>query len=104
MLCVCEDDLGLSTAVSWPDRECCVSVDARVRLIGKAVAFTVALAIAAPLIIMAWLEERLLRGEVLFQLSSQLLAVVPGVPRRGLRGAFHFRKHESCSWGAHMCL
>jgi acetyltransferase-like isoleucine patch superfamily enzyme len=79
-----------------------VSVDARVRLIGKAVAFTVALAIAAPLIIMAWLEEKLLRGEVLFQLSSQLLAVVPGFPGRYLRGAYYYGTLESCSWETHI--
>jgi acetyltransferase-like isoleucine patch superfamily enzyme len=79
-----------------------VSVNLRVRLIVKAVAFVVALAIAVPLIIITWLEERLLQGEVVFQLCSQLLAVVAGFPGRYLRGAYYYGTLESCCWETHI--
>lgn len=69
-----------------------------VRRIVKTVCFLVSLALAAPLILVAWLEKRLTRGEALFLLEGQLLAVLPGFPGRLLRGAYYWGTLDQCSW------
>ena len=68
----------------------------------KAAIFTLALAVAVPLILATWLEKRSSRSEALFVLCTQILAVVPGFPGRWLRGAFYFAALDRCSWETHI--
>lgn len=64
----------------------------------KAAVFAVALLLVLPLIVLAWLEKRLSRGEIVFLLCAQFLAVVPGFPGQWLRGAYYFGTLDQCSW------
>ena len=68
----------------------------------KAGVFLLSLIITAPLIVVAWLEEKLARGEALFLLSSQALAVLPGLLGSCLRGAYYYGTLERCSWQTHI--
>lgn len=68
----------------------------------KACAFVLSVAITAPLIFLSWLESKLGRGEMLFTLTSQSLAVLPGFIGRALRGAFYYGTLEGCSWETHI--
>jgi len=68
----------------------------------KAGVFLLSLIITAPLIVVAWLEEKLARGEALFLLSSQALAVLPGFLGSCLRGAYYYGTLERCSWQTHI--
>ncbi|NNM60750.1 MAG: acyltransferase [Steroidobacteraceae bacterium] len=74
----------------------------RCRRLIKALLFAIALGAALPMILASWLEKRSTRGEAIFLLCSQCLAVVPGFPGRWLRGAFYFGTLERCSWETHI--
>ena len=74
------------------------SSSSAVRRTAKAVVFAVSLLVVLPLIVLAWLEKRLSRSEILFLLCAQSLAVVPGFPGQWLRGAYYFGTLERCSW------
>ncbi len=67
------------------------------RLVKKGV-FALALLAMLPLIVLAWLEKRLGRTEVIFALFGQALAVIPGFPGHWLRGAYYFGTLDRCSW------
>ena len=69
-----------------------------VRRTVKAAVFAIALLVVLPLIVLAWLEKRLSRSEILFLLCAQSLAVVPGFPGQWLRGAYYFGTLDRCSW------
>lgn len=58
--------------------------------------------LALPFIAPVWVEKRLSRGAVLFALFGQMLAIVPGFPGQGLRGAFYFATLERCSRETHI--
>ncbi len=73
-----------------------------VRRLAKAAVFAVCLMAVAPLIALAWAEKHLLRGDGLFNLFAQLLALFPGVPGCYLRGAYYFGTLEGCSWEVHV--
>ncbi len=74
----------------------------RWRLAIKAAVFAVSLAVVSPLIGLVWLEKHVLRGEVLFVLCSQTLALVPGILELGwLRGAYYFGTLEALLLGKH---
>jgi acetyltransferase-like isoleucine patch superfamily enzyme len=64
--------------------------------------FVLCAAVTAPLIVLSWLEKKLSRGEALFLLSNQLLAILPGFAGRYLRGAFYFGALDRCSWETHI--
>ncbi len=68
----------------------------------KATIFAISLAVAMPMILASWLEKRSTRGEAVFLLCTQILAVVPGFPGRWLRGAFYFGALDRCSWETHI--
>ena len=74
------------------------SSSSQVRRAVKGTVFAVALLVVLPLVVLAWLEKRLSRGEVFFLLCAQSLAVVPGFPGRWLRGAYYFGTLDRCSW------
>jgi virginiamycin A acetyltransferase len=58
--------------------------------------------VCLPLIVLVWLEKRLSDNEVLFALFGQLLAILPGFPGQGLRGAYYFGTLDRCSWETHI--
>jgi len=68
----------------------------------KAAIFTISLAAVIPFILATWLEKRSSRGEALFVLCTQILAVAPGFFGRWLRGAFYFAALDRCSWETHI--
>jgi virginiamycin A acetyltransferase len=71
------------------------------RLIKLAV-FVVCFALVTPFVALAWLEKRIGRGEALFNLFAQFLALWPGRPGSYLRGAYYFGTLERCSWETHV--
>ena len=72
------------------------------RLIVKATVFAICVALVSPLIALAWIEKHALRGEVVFLLFAQLLAIAPGLPGSYLRGAYYFGTLDGCSWETHV--
>lgn len=68
----------------------------------KRVVFATCLVAVGPLLLLAWLERRLSRGEGVFTGLSQLLALVPTRLGTGLRGAFYFGALERCDWETHV--
>jgi virginiamycin A acetyltransferase len=68
----------------------------------KAGVFALCIAVVAPGIILAWIEKRWLRGEVLFNFFAQGLAVFPGLPGSYLRGAYYFGTLDQSSWETHV--
>ena len=72
------------------------------RRLAKAIVFAICVAAVAPLIAFAWLEKRLLSGDILFNLFAQLLAPFPGLPGNYLRGAYYFGTLDGCSWEVHV--
>lgn len=75
---------------------------ARLRQWLKLTIFAGCCAVCAPLIVLAWLEKRLSRSELLFTLCGQSLAMLPGFPGRWLRGAYYFGTLDRCSWETHI--
>jgi acetyltransferase-like isoleucine patch superfamily enzyme len=75
---------------------------ARLRRGLKAAVFAVSLLLVSPLVVLLWLEKRLLRSEALFLLCSQAVAVLPGFLGRWLRGAYYFGTLDRCSWETHI--
>ncbi len=68
----------------------------------KRVVFAACLVAVSPLLLLAWLERKLSRGEGVFTGLSQLLALVPTRLGTGLRGAFYFGALERCDWETHV--
>jgi acetyltransferase-like isoleucine patch superfamily enzyme len=64
----------------------------------KRALFALALAIAWPFCLVAWLERVSGKGDEVFQFCAQCLAIVPGLPGAYLRGAFYFGSLEHCDW------
>lgn len=64
----------------------------------KALVFFAALLAVLPLIVLAWLEKRISRSEVIFLLFGHSLAVIPGFPGDWLRGAYYYGTLDACSW------
>jgi acetyltransferase-like isoleucine patch superfamily enzyme len=58
--------------------------------------------LVSPLVVSVWVEKRLWRGELLFTLCSQALALVPGYPGYCLRGAYYLGTLQRCSWETHI--
>jgi acetyltransferase-like isoleucine patch superfamily enzyme len=74
----------------------------KTRRIAKWVIFVISLVCLSPLIIIAWLEKRISKGEMAFIGTSQLLALVPGMFGTWLRSAYYFTSLERCSWEVHV--
>jgi len=57
-----------------------------------------------PFVLLSWLEERLFQkdSELLFNLCSQIMAILPGVPGAFLRRAFYTLTLEKCSPHCHI--
>jgi virginiamycin A acetyltransferase len=72
------------------------------RRLAKAAAFAICITAVSPLIVLAWAEKHLLRGDALFNLFAQLVAPFPGLPGTYLRSAYYFGTLEGCSWEAHV--
>jgi virginiamycin A acetyltransferase len=72
------------------------------RRLMKLAVFATCLALVAPLIVLAWLEKHLWRGETLFNMFAQFLAIWPGRPGSYLRGAYYFGTLDRCSWETHV--
>jgi acetyltransferase-like isoleucine patch superfamily enzyme len=69
----------------------------------KRVAFGTSFVLVSPLILAAWIEERLTRdGEGVFVFLTQLLALLPGLVGTYLRGAYYYGTLEDCSWQVHV--
>lgn len=68
----------------------------------KRFVFVASLALTLPLVVAVWLEKQLSRGEQVFVLCAQLLAVLPGLPGAWLRGAFYFGTLDACSSETHV--
>lgn len=72
-----------------------------VRLI-KLLCFSLAVLLASPLIVLAWLEKRLLGSEGVFQTAAHLVAPLPGPVGTYVRSAFYFGTLDQCSWEVHV--
>lgn len=68
----------------------------------KILAFCLALLMAAPLILLAWIEKRLLRTEGVFLTAAQLVAPLPGPVGTYVRSAYYFGTLDQCSWEVHV--
>jgi acetyltransferase-like isoleucine patch superfamily enzyme len=79
-----------------------MSTGTRTRQAVKAVVFSGSVLVVSPLILLAWLEKHTSRGEMVFTLSAQALALVPGLPGSYLRGAYYFGSLARCSWENHI--
>jgi acetyltransferase-like isoleucine patch superfamily enzyme len=74
----------------------------QVRRIFKLLVFAIGLAVILPFATLTWVERRLMTGEGVFTLVSQLLALVPGYPGIVLRAAFCYLSLDQCSWEVHV--
>ena len=68
----------------------------------KAGLFGVAFVVVSPLVVATWLEKHLSRGESVFGVCTQMLALVPGHFGRTLRGAYYAGTLDRCSWETHV--
>jgi len=73
-----------------------------IRVILKGLVFGLAVGLVSPLIVLAWLEKRLSRSEVLFTSAAHFLSLMPGAIGTYLRGAYYFGCLDSCSWEVHI--
>lgn len=65
-------------------------MSATLKLAVKATIFGACLLVVCPLILLAWLERRLTRGELVFVSCAQVLALLPTVIGNYLRSAYYF--------------
>jgi acetyltransferase-like isoleucine patch superfamily enzyme len=68
----------------------------------KRLVFGASLLLASPLIVAAWLEKRMSRGEAIFVASSQLLSLIPDLVGVHIRAAFYYATLEDCHWEVHV--
>jgi acetyltransferase-like isoleucine patch superfamily enzyme len=64
--------------------------------------FGACVAATSPLILAAWLEKQLGKGEGVFVGVSQFLALIPGYAGVALRAAYYYASFEKCSWEIHV--
>jgi acetyltransferase-like isoleucine patch superfamily enzyme len=79
-----------------------VAIKMSARRLLKRLVFGTSLVVVSPMILAAWLEERLTRGEAVFVFLTQLLALIPGLVGTYLRGAYYYGTLEHCSWQVHV--
>jgi acetyltransferase-like isoleucine patch superfamily enzyme len=68
----------------------------------KRVVFGASIVVASPMILGAWFERRVSKGEAVFVCASQLLALIPGLVGTYLRAAYYCASLEKCSWEIHV--
>lgn len=68
----------------------------------KKALFSSAFLLASPLILLAWIEKKLSRSELIFISLGQFLALFPGMIGSYLRAAYYFALLERCSWEIHV--
>lgn len=68
----------------------------------KKVAFSLAWLLAAPLIVLSWLERRLLPTSGIFHTGAQLVAILPGPVGTYIRSAYYSGTLEACHWEVHI--
>jgi acetyltransferase-like isoleucine patch superfamily enzyme len=68
----------------------------------KRCAFALAFVLVSPLAVAAWVEQRVWRGELLFQFGTHLLALFPGILGVHVRAAFYYMSLDACSWETHV--
>ena len=68
----------------------------------KRLVFAICLVVVSPMILAAWIEEKVSGGEAVFVFLSQLLALIPGLVGTYLRGAYYYGSLEECSWQVHV--
>lgn len=70
--------------------------------LAKRAVFGVALVLASPAIVLAWIEKRLGGGEAVFASLAQLVSLVPGPVGCYLRAAYYFGTLDECAWETHL--
>ena len=68
----------------------------------KKIAFTSAFFLILPLIVIAWLEKRFSKSELIFIGLGQFLALFPGMIGTYVRAAYYFVLLDRCSWEIHV--
>ena len=71
------------------------------RYLKKAI-FTSAFLLVSPLVLIAWIEKRVSRSEVIFIGLGQFLALFPGMIGTYVRAAYYFVLLDRCSWEIHV--
>lgn len=72
------------------------------RQVFKRLVFGASLAVVSPMILAAWIEDKVTRGDAVFVFLTQLLALIPGLVGTYLRGAYYYGTLEQCSWQVHV--
>lgn len=72
------------------------------RQVFKRLVFGASLVVVSPMILAAWIEDRMTRGDAVFVFLTQLLALIPGLVGTYLRGAYYYGTLEDCSWQVHV--
>jgi len=68
----------------------------------KKAIFTSAFLLVSPLVLIAWIEKRVSRSEVIFIGLGQFLALFPGMIGTYVRAAYYFVLLDRCSWEIHV--
>ncbi|MBK8508748.1 MAG: acyltransferase [Candidatus Competibacteraceae bacterium] len=71
------------------------------RYLKKAV-FTSAFLLVSPLLLIAWIEKRVSRSELIFIGFGQFLALFPSMIGSYMRAAYYFALLDRCSWEIHV--
>ena len=79
-----------------------VQVKMSARRFLKLLVFGASLVVVSPMILAAWIEDKVTRGDALFVFLTQLLALIPGFVGTYLRGAYYYGTLEQCSWQVHV--
>lgn len=68
----------------------------------KKAVFAGAFLLVSPLVLLAWIEKRLSKSELIFIGLGQCLALLPGIIGSYMRAAYYFVLLERCSWEIHV--
>jgi acetyltransferase-like isoleucine patch superfamily enzyme len=68
----------------------------------KRLVFGASLVVVSPMILAAWIEDKVIKGDTVFVFLTQLLALIPGAVGTHLRGAYYYGTLEQCSWQVHV--
>jgi virginiamycin A acetyltransferase len=68
----------------------------------KRLVFGACFVLVWPMILAAWVEKRVSKGEAVFVCLNQLLALIPGLVGTYLRGAYCYGSLDECSWQVHI--
>lgn len=68
----------------------------------KKIVFASAFFLISPLIVIAWLEKRFSKSELIFIGLGQFLALFPGMIGTYVRAAYYFVLLDRCSWEIHV--